>query len=96
MGILEYADVQSALSRLTETGWSEVRDTLASNRWAVMATAVGAYVVWRLVRRPNLPPGPRGIPGLGALHWLNEDMAQRLFAAREKYGEVVCFNIGTW
>ena len=95
MNISEYIDVQSAMNRLKEIDLRDVWETVASHRWAAMATVVGAYVGWRLIRRPNLPPGPWGIPVLGAVQWMQEDiLPQRLLAVRQKYGDVVCFNVG--
>ncbi|XP_076820809.1 cytochrome P450 2J4-like [Clavelina lepadiformis] len=60
----------------------------AINLWTVLALLIVAFYQWWKKPHPNFPPGPRGVPILGALPWLTNPQ-DTFLKWGQKYGPVM-------
>ena len=59
------------------------------------AGAVGlALITWMVKRdKKNLPPGPAGLPFLGAMHKVGQKMHEDIEKLRPTYGDIISFRL---
>ena len=68
------------------------------NLWAykyhVTGTDLTTRLLLKLLSRPrNLPPGPIGLPVIGAAYKLSSEMHNDFLRMGDKYGDVFCMSI---
>ena len=79
----------------TQEKATELLSVLRDYRWYVLGTAVTGYVLLKVVTRPrNLPPGPRGLPLIGAPWALTKDMHLDAMRLSKQYNsDIVSVNV---
>ncbi|XP_035658230.1 cytochrome P450 2J6-like [Branchiostoma floridae] len=60
----------------------------------LMLGLLAGYLLWRRVNPPNLPPGPWGLPGLGAIPFLGLAPHETLMTMSKAYGDIMSVRLG--
>ena len=77
-------------------GDQDLYSFLGGHRWHLLGALLLGVLTYKVVkRRRNLPPGPTGLPLLGAIHTMNGNFWDVGMELRRKYGDVVSFYIGS-
>ncbi|OIT02524.1 PREDICTED: cytochrome P450 CYP736A12-like [Nicotiana attenuata] len=63
--------------------------------WLAIALIVLFFLLQELMRKKKkLPPGPRGLPILGNLHMISDNLHQDLYKIAKKYGPIMTIRFG--
>ena len=69
-------------------------ENLWEYKYHVTGTALTTWLLLKLLSRPrNLPPGPIGLPVIGAAYKLSSEMHNDFLRMGDKYGDVFCMSI---
>ena len=74
--------------------WSAL-NLVKEHKWWILGSSVVGYGLMKWLQAPrNLPPGPVGLPFVGAIHQMSEKIHLDYSRLAQKYGDVFCMYIG--
>ena len=66
-----------------------VREFIKENRWKLAAGCAVGWAAWRIYNYPrNLPPGPWGLPIVGAVHQIGPKFYEDFTRLGKQYGDI--------
>ena len=73
----------------------EVINYVTGHPWMLLSTVTAGLITYKVLSRPrNLPPGPRGLPFIGAmLHFMGDDHADQIKLYKD-YGDIASYYMG--